>query len=100
MKRWLGLSAILITGAVFTLHDSSRAQNAPGKSGPGDGGAVLKIPGMDANPVDPFSGGKVAPPDSLKGMWNPAAFPTTQRGGKIAEPPSNHTDINKDIEIT
>ena len=89
MKRCLWLLALLTIVGV-AVHETCRAQ-------PGDGGATLKLPGMDPAP------GKPVVPDQLKALWNSpvSAFPAPiQRGGtRIAEPPSNPTDINKDIEI-
>jgi hypothetical protein len=89
MKRCLWLLALLIIVSV-AVQNASHGQ-------PGDGGATLKLPGMDPAPA------KTGAPDPLKGLWNPAAsaFPAPiQRGGaKVAEPPSNANDMNKDIEI-
>jgi hypothetical protein len=102
MKRWLGLS-VIVTGCFVALQGTSRGQTGakPADLGPGAGGATLKLTGMDS--VDPKGPNRPGVPDSIKGLWNPAlaAFPTpTQPGGtKVAEPPSNATDINKDIEI-
>src|ERR1051325_2840162 len=76
---------------------------AKGFGQPGEGGATLKIPGME--PMGPASGAKPAMPDSIKNLWNPnvGGFPTpTQRpvtGVKVAEPPSNPVEMNRDIEI-
>lgn len=95
MKRWIWLAAILmITVGVI----ATRAQQGQLPAGPGDGGAVLRLPGMEpAQPKAPVV------PDSMKGLWKQGAspYPTGTPGSKqIALPPSNPVDMNKDIEIT
>jgi hypothetical protein len=96
MKRWLWLIFGFTAFLGFALHDTTHGQ------GPGDQGAKLRIPGMDA-PV-PGSG---LPPSLLKN-YNPAALPPSaptavpikSSGHRVAELPSMPTDVNKDIEIT
>ena len=102
MKRWFWVPAFLIAIGIL-VHQTSRGQvpgSKPGEVGPGAGGATLKLPGYDS-PTPPSD--KPAVPDSLKGMWNTSAFPkkpADANASKIALPPSNQNDINKDIEIT
>jgi hypothetical protein len=106
MKRYLCLLAIvmgsLIVGSV--IRGQAPGVKPPADLGPGDGGAALKLPGMDS--VDPKGASRTDVPDSLKNLWSKSApgasaFPKpAQPGGtKVAEPPSNPTDMNKDIEI-
>jgi hypothetical protein len=94
MKRMLWLSAALIFGTIAVIHQSSRAQ--PGKEGPGQGGAVLRLPGVDAPAKSD------APlPYYLQPKTNTSAFPALPSAGqKIALPATNKVDINKDIEVT
>ncbi len=97
MKRWLWSLAVLSIGVGVVV---TRGQEPGGKGpvGPGDGGAVLRLPGMETTPAR-----QPVVPDSMKGLWNPAAsaYPTRPGGGtKIAEPQFNQVEINKDIEIT
>jgi hypothetical protein len=107
MKRWLWMLAVLTVAVV--VHDTGRGQvpgtKPPVDVGPGAGGATLKLPGLEPAPVPyPNPGSdKPAIPDPLKGLWNPSAspYPAIKSGGtKVALPPSNQVDINKDIEIT
>jgi hypothetical protein len=107
MKRWLWMLAVLTVAVV--VHDTGRGQvpgtKPPVDVGPGAGGATLKLPGLEPAPAPyPNPGSdKPAIPDPLKGLWNPSAspYPAIKSGGtKVALPPSNQVDINKDIEIT
>lgn len=84
MRRWVWVVAIGL-GAVA----------APGMAqdiGPGAGGATLRLPGMDAPAVPTPVPGL---PPGLQNAWNPAAG-----APRVAVPPSNRVDINKDITIT
>lgn len=84
MKRWLLVSAVLMIAVGVVAQQAGLGQP---KDGPGDGGAVLRLPDLNAP-------AKNAPlPYYLKDMEKP-------KGTKIAAPPSNNTDINKDIEVT
>jgi hypothetical protein len=109
MKRWLWMLAVLTVAVGVVVHDTSRGQvpgtKPPVDVGPGAGGATLKLPGLEPAPTPSSNPGsdKPAIPDPLKGLWNPSAspYPAIKPGGtKIALPPSNRVDINKDIEIT
>ena len=98
MKRWLWMLTVLAVSSVV-LHGTCRGQ-PPRDLGPGEQGATLRIPGLDPVPT----AGKPGVPPNLQGLWNPTASPyppSLQTGAtKVALPPSNAVNINKDIEIT
>ncbi|MBI3822125.1 MAG: hypothetical protein HY289_05525 [Planctomycetes bacterium] len=101
MKRWFWLLSMLtIALGVVTTRAQVPGGKGPADVGPGDGGATLKLPGLE--PTAPGNAGGAKPvviPDYLKGKVS--AFPTPAKGSTpIALPASNNTDINKDIEIT
>jgi hypothetical protein len=103
MTRWLWIFAVLAVVGVV-VNDTSRGQvptaQAPRDLGPGEQGATLRLPGMDPGPAP----GKPVVPPNLQGLWNPSAspYPAALHAGaaKVALPPSNPVNINKDIEIT
>ena len=108
MKRWVCMLAVLTVAVGVVVHDTGRGQvpgtKPPVDVGPGAGGATLKLPGLEPAPAPyPNPGSdKPAIPDPLKGLWNPSASPNPAikpGGTKVALPPSNQVDINKDIEI-
>ena len=109
MKRWLWMLAVVTIAIGIVVHNTGRGQvpgtKPPVDVGPGAGGATLRVPGLEPTPTpSPYSGSDKPPiPDSLKSLWNPSSSPNPAikpGGTKIALPPSNHIDINKDIEIT
>jgi hypothetical protein len=109
MKRWLWTLAVVTIAIGIVVQNTSRGQvqgtKPPVDVGPGAGGATLKLPGLEPTPTpSPYPGSDKPPiPDSLKALWNPSSstYPAIKPGGtKIALPPSNHVDLNKDIEIT
>ncbi len=104
MKRWLWILALLAVMAGAWALQESRGQ-VPGQTagdlGPGAQGAKLLIRGMDA-PSPPPTAPTPAIPPSSQGAWN--ALPPGMAGQvgapRVALPPSNSVDINKDITIT
>lgn len=101
MKRWLGMVALFaaILGVVVTSASRGQfPQPKPGDFGPGTGGAILKQPGLDPNPPMPQLPSYIPKGPPPMGVGSPASNPSG--GAKVALPPSNATDINKDIEIT
>lgn len=104
MQRWIWIAAILMIAVGVVVTNGQQPGNK-GPVGPGDGGAVLRLPGLEPTP-DAVST-KVAKPAELPYYLQntpkspPSPYPATSSGGtKVALPPSNATDINKDIEIT
>jgi len=113
MKRWLwflfGFTAFLS----IAIHDTTRGQGPGTKSGdigPGEQGAKLRIPGIDAPPApSPMPMPTQGKDSSYKSLWNPTVNPMGGAGGlpfvpptkkPIAQLPTMPTDVNKDIEIT
>ncbi|MSQ93526.1 MAG: hypothetical protein EXR98_03100 [Gemmataceae bacterium] len=99
MKRWLFLLAILAAGVGLIAHNTGRGQFPGPKPGPGEGGATLKLPGLDPVP----GGSQTALPNYVPraGYTPSSAYPSLQPGGtKVALMPSNVVDFNRDIEIT
>lgn len=100
MKRWLLLLPILV--AVVAVGRAQFPTPQPGDLGPGEGGATLKLPGADPSPPQ----GKIptAPAGGPPAPWNGATpftpLSPTPGSVRVALPPSNQVDINKDIEIT
>jgi hypothetical protein len=109
MKRLLSILIVLTGLAVIVAQGTIRGQAPaprpapPIDSGPGDQGATLKQPWMDA-PV------KSGPPtgSGFQNLWNPVVNsglpnrgdPSNPFAAKVALPPSNPTDGNRDIELT
>jgi hypothetical protein len=107
MKRSLWIVAVLVVPFIggVVAHNTGLGQlpqpkPGPGESGPGEGGATLRLPGLDPTPTVPA---RTALPDYIpKGNSSfGSAYPTAQQpgGSKIALPPSNAVDLNRDIEI-
>jgi hypothetical protein len=109
MKRWISIFAIFAGLAALLASGTMRAQvpaprpAPPIDSGPGDQGATLKQPWMDP----PVKSGLPAG-SSIQSMWNPVVNsglpnrvdPSNPFAGKIALPPTNPTDMNRDLELT
>lgn len=111
---WILASLVILSGVV--LEEKSRAQfPGPGDVGPGAGGAKLRIPGLDPDPA-PAKNTPVTPmpaPSNAKGAsqplpeylqrlnpnWSMAPGFNPSKGNVVALPPSNRTDLNRDIEI-
>ncbi len=104
MKRWLWMAAIFAVAVGALAHNTGHGQFPAPKAGPGEGGATLKLPGLDPVPTPPVPGAvRTALPDYVpKSNGTPgSAYPSLQPGGtKVALPPSVQFDINRDIEIT
>ena len=101
MKRWLWVLPILTIAVGVVVEEKSRGQ-VP--AGPGDGGATLRLPGLDPTPALP-SNSKAAPlPYYLQNLEKKSAAsaypPLSNSAKKVALPPSNAVEINKDIEVT
>ena len=109
MKRSLWILAFL-TAAGIVAAGIGRAQvpappPAPGDLGPGAQGATLKQP-WDL-PTRPTPAQPPAPSGGYEKLWNPTAAPVNPYGSvlpnpstRIALPPTNTVEVNKEFEIT
>jgi hypothetical protein len=97
MKRWLSILGMLTFAVAALVQETSHGQPGakPADLGPGEQGATLKLPGAEPAPPPPGAGNPELP-YFLQKSFGSSAKP----GNRIALPPSNPTDINKDIEIT
>lgn len=115
MKRWLSILTIVSVAGAIIVQDTSRAQlpasngskgTIPADLGPGEQGATLKQPGLEAPGQPSPSPSPPPPPAPAPGAlpgWLNRMLPATNAGaphtGWSALPPSNRTNINADIEV-